>query len=201
MPPTAELRDEIQRVAERASAGRDSLARELFARVEEVTATVPAADEVIELRLRVDQLASRPMEDHVLQVRVGELAARVEGLALVEATVADLTASVAGLDGRIDRCVRDGHDRVDGLAEELSMRIGGLAQELSRRIDSVVARADGFVSRDQVEATAVEQAAWIRDEARGPARVDKRARGCRGRCSRRGRRCPRDGTAGTRESD
>ncbi len=161
---TAELRDEIQRVGAGASAGRDSLARELFARVEEITATVPAADEVTELRLRVDELASRPMEDHVLQARVGELAARIEALALVEATVAGLTASVAGLDGRIDSCVRDGHERVDGLAEELSTRIGGLAKELSRRIDSVVARADGFVSRDQVEATAAEQAAWIRDE-------------------------------------
>ena len=161
---TAELRDEIQRVGASASAGRDSLARELFARVEEITATVPAADEVTELRLRVDELASRPMEDHVLQARVGELAARIEALALVEATVAGLTASVAGLDGRIDSCVRDGHERVDGLAEELSTRIGGLAKELSRRIDSVVARADGFVSRDQVEATAAEQAAWIRDE-------------------------------------
>ena len=161
---TAELHDEIRRVGASASAGRDSLAHALFARVEEITATVPAADEVIELRLRVDELASRPMEDHVLQARVGELAARVESLALVEATVADLTASVAGLDGRIDRGVRDGHDRVDGLAEELSMRIGGLAKELSRRIDSLVARADGLVSRDQAEATAAEQAAWIRDE-------------------------------------
>ena len=42
--------------------------------------------------------------------------------------------------------------------------MSGLAEELSRRIDSVVARADGFVSRDQAEATAAEQAAWIRDE-------------------------------------
>ena len=79
---TAELRDEIQRVGAGASAGRDSLARELFARVEEIIATVPAADEVTELRLRVDELASRPMEDHVLQARVGELAARIEALAL-----------------------------------------------------------------------------------------------------------------------
>ena len=161
---TAELRDEIRRVGASASAGRDSLAHALFARVEEITAAVPTADEVTELRLRVDELASRPMEDHVLQARVGELAARLESLAPVEATVADLTASVAGLDGRIDGGVRDGNARVDGLAEELSMRIGGLAKELTRRIDSLVARADGLVSRDQVEATAAEQAAWIRGE-------------------------------------
>ncbi len=162
--PPEELRDEIQRIGASASAERDSLAHALFARVEEITATVPAADEVSELRLRVDELASRPIEDDVFRARVGELAARVEGLALVEATVADLTASVAGLDGRIDRGFRDGHDRVEGLADELNMRIGGLAEELGRRIDGVSARADGLVSHDQAEATAAEQAAWIRDE-------------------------------------
>ena len=274
--PAAELREEMQRVVESTVVERESLAQALHARVEEITATVPREDELIEIRSRLEELAARPTKDHALQARVDEVAARLEGLGAVEGAIADLHTSLEELDGiragdafatgarlsrleaaidsiagleariregddladrsrllaarldgtesrlvavdaleesvtalaaeierrpdgdalaelaaelraelsaladrptiddpserlqelsrRIDHVVRDGHDRVGGLAEELHQRIGGLAEELGRRVDDVAGRADGLVGRDEAAATAAEQAAWVRAE-------------------------------------
>ena len=165
--PAEELRAEIERIGASTTAERQSLEQALFARVEEITATVPAADEVTELRRRVEELAARPTEDHGLHTRVGELAARLEGIASVEAAVADLTASLAGLDGRIDRSVDDGNERIEGLAAELNQRLSGLAEELGHRIGEVAERAERFVTRDEAAATAAEQATRLRKELTG----------------------------------
>ena len=274
----AELREEVQRLASSSVVERESLAQALFARVEEITSTVPRADELVDLRSRLDELAARPTEDQVLQARLDELSVRLERLGAVDAAIADLGGSLAGLEDRfgggalateqrlraleaaiesltemesrvregvgrdlagradalatrldgaesrldtvvllgervaalatdlerrpdsdalagiaaelraelavladraedavpgeqleelsrkIESSARDGHGRIDGLAEELNRRISGLADELGRRVDDIAGRSDGLVSRDEAAATAAAQADWVRTE-------------------------------------
>ncbi len=274
--PAAELREELRRVAESTLVERESLAQALFARVEEITATVPRESELMELRSRLEELAARPSEDSALQARVDDVAARLEGLGAVEGAIADLRESLDEVDGmrvgdaretgarlsrleaaidsiagleariregddladrsrllaarldgtesrlvvvdalegsvsalaaemerrpssdalvrlaaelraelavladrptiddpserlqelsrRIDHIARDGHDRIGGLAEELNQRIGGLGEELGQRVEEIAAHAESLVGRDEIAATAAEQAAWVRAE-------------------------------------
>lgn len=150
--PAAELREEMRRVAESTAVERESLAEALFARVEEITATVPREDDLTELRARLDELAARPTEDHALQARVEDLAARLEGLGAVESTIADLRESISGLDGvRVGDALATGArlsrleaaiDSIAGL--EARIREG---DDLADRAEALTAQLDGTESR------------------------------------------------------
>ena len=134
---TEELQEEMQRMAEGAIAG---VGQALQARVEMITAVAPGADELRELRSRLDEVAARPLQDGFLEARVDGLSERLAGLAAVEGAVADLRRSFEELEGR----ERAGADRISGLGEELHARVGGLAEELGRRVDEVAGRAEGL---------------------------------------------------------
>ena len=97
--PVTELREEMRRVVESTVVERESLAQALYARVEEITATVPREDELTELRSQLEALAARPTEDRGLQARVDEMAARLEGLGAAEGAIVDLRESLAQVDG------------------------------------------------------------------------------------------------------
>ena len=150
--PAAELREEMRRVVESTVVERESLAQALYARVEEITATVPREDELLELRSRLEELAARPTGDRALQARVGEIAARLEGLGAAEGAIADLRESLAEVDGaragdafetgaRLSR-LEAAIDSIAGL--EARIREG---DDLADRSRLLAARLDGTESR------------------------------------------------------
>jgi colicin import membrane protein len=120
------------------------------------------------------ELKRRPDGDALADAVAG-LRAELEVLA-DRPTIADPDERLLELSRRIDRTARDGHDRIGGLAEELSLRIGGLAKELGHQVDDLASRADGFVGRDEAAAVAAEQATWVRAELEAlRALADERA--------------------------
>ncbi len=150
--PAAELREEMRRVAESTVVEREALARALYARVEEITATVPHEDELTELRARLVELAARPTEDHALQARVDDVAARLEGLSAVESTVAGLRESLEELvEVRVGDALATGarlarlEAAIDSMAGlEARIREG---DDLADRSRLLAARLDGTESR------------------------------------------------------
>ncbi len=151
--PAAELREEMRRVIESTVIERESLAQALFARVEEITATVPRED-VEELRSRLDELAARPTEDRTLQARMNALDARLEGIGAVEGTIADLRESLDGLDAwRVGDALATGA-RLAGLETAIESLAGletrvqeAVDRDLAERAEVLTARLDGKESR------------------------------------------------------
>jgi hypothetical protein len=188
-----ELREEMRRVAESTVVERESLAQALFARVEEITATVPRGDELTELRSRLDELASRPTVDHALQARVDGVAARLESLGAVEVTIADLSTSLEGLDAlRVGDALATGTrlaeleaaiDSLAGLEARLQKSVdreAGVTAELKALRESTEARV-GAVGAALAEANHAHAAAQQElgnrvDEAVGAIRADLEAR-------------------------
>jgi hypothetical protein len=166
--PNAELREEMRRVAESTVAERESLAQALFARVEEITATVPHEEELTELRSRLDKLAARPTVDHELQARVDEVAARLEGLGAVEGTIADLGTSLEGLDAqRVGDALAMG-TRLEGLEATIDSMAGlevrlrkGVDRDLADRAKALASRLDGAENRLDTVAALEERVAAL----------------------------------------
>lgn len=150
--PAAELREEMRRLAESTFVERESLAQALFARVEEITATVPREDELTELRSRLDELAARPTGDRALQARVEDMAARLDGLGAVEGTIAELRESLAGFDAARVGDALATEARLAGLEAAIDS-IAGLearireGDDLADRSRLLAARLEGTESR------------------------------------------------------
>ena len=150
--PVTELREEMRRVVESTVVERESLAQALYARVEEITATVPREDELTELRSQLEALAARPTEDRGLQARVDEMAARLEGLGAAEGAIVDLRESLAQVDGaRVGDAFETGarllklETAIDSIAGlEARIREG---DDLADRSRLLAARLDGTESR------------------------------------------------------
>ena len=161
--PAAELREEMRRVAESTVVERESLAQSLFARVEEITSTVPREDELMELRTRFDELAARPTQDQALQERVEQLGARIDGLGSFEGAITGLRESIDGLEAvRVGDALAAGarlaaletaveslgalEDRVrEGVARDLDDRAGAFAARLS----GAESRLDAFAALEE----------------------------------------------------
>lgn len=150
--PAEVLRNEMRRVAESTVVERESLEQALFARVEEITATIPREDELLELRSRLDEVAARPTEDRALQVRVDDVTARLDDLGAVAGTIADLRESLEGLaEVRVADALATGA-RLAGL-EAAVASVAGLearirdGDDLADRSRLLAARLDGTESR------------------------------------------------------
>ena len=161
--PAAELREEMRRVAESTVVERESLAQSLFARVEEITSTVPREDELVELRTRFDELAARPTQDHALLERVEQLGARIDGLGSFEGAITGLRESIEGLEAvRVGDALATGarlaaletaveslgalEDRVrEGVARDLDDR----ARAFAARLASAESRLDTFAALEE----------------------------------------------------
>ena len=155
-----EIRAELGRLAESAAGERASLERALHARVDEVVAAVPAADDVASLQARLEELAARPVADDELRARVEELVDRVErtgaaaeahrelhdavarletthveGSTAAEARLAGVEAALAALDGVEWRLQTHLEESVAVRAAELEHRL----EDTDRRLDALTA--------------------------------------------------------------
>ena len=188
--PAKELRAEVRRLAERTVVECQSLVQVLSARVDEIATTIPAEEELLELRSRVDELAARPTESHGLQERVRDLATRLESLGDLEAAVADIRASLAGLDGaRAEDSAARGAQleelvgRVDSLSglesrlrTSLDRELAGRAEEVSSRLDGAESRLDALSALDErLAALAFELEQRPDDEALAAVAAELRA--------------------------
>ena len=131
-----ELREEVRRAGESSLAERESLAQAVFARVEEVAATVPREDELAEIRARLDELAARPTSDGALQERVDELAAQLEGLDTLRVNQWLATGSrLAGLEAAIGAVVPL-EMRIDAAFDAQSVETAGLREQVKEMQES-----------------------------------------------------------------
>ena len=145
--PAEDLRTEVQRLAESTVVECQSLVQVLSARVDEIATSVPAEQDLLELRSRVDELAARPTEDQALQARISELSTRLEDLGRLEPAVADIQTSLAGLDtARAEDAAATGARLADlaGAVDSLA----GLESRLRKSFDRKLAdQAEGIASR------------------------------------------------------
>ena len=169
--PAEDLRTEVQRLAESTVVECQSLVQVLSARVDEIATSVPAEQELLELRSRVDELAARPTDDQALRARVGELSTRLEDLGRLEPAVADIQTSLAGLDtARAEGAAETGArladlagavDSLAGLESRLrksfDRKLADQAEGIASRLDGTESRLDALVSLDErVAALALE---------------------------------------------
>jgi hypothetical protein len=165
--PAKELRSEMQRLAQSAVAECQSVVQVLSARVDEIATSLPAEEQLLELRSRVDELAARPTEDKALQARVGELSTRLEGLDKLEPAVAAVQTSLAALDtvraedaaatsARLEDLAR-AVESLDGLDSRLrtsfDRKLAGEAEAVASRLDGAETRLDALSSLDERVAT------------------------------------------------
>ncbi len=129
LAPVGELRAEVQRVAESAAGERASLEQALLARVDEITTSVPAADDFTALRGRVDELAARPVADETLRAQISELTERLDAAASVGDSVESLRQTFASLDAARANDARATGERLVAL-EQAMASIDGLAAKL-----------------------------------------------------------------------
>ena len=159
----AELRDEIRRVSESASSERQSLSEALLARVEEITATTPRAEEMESLRAQLDEVAARPAVDDTLRDRVGRLSERMDRLGEVEATVSHVRTALDNHENvRVNDALANGArlvsletaiETLEGaenrIREAVAAQIDGRALELTERLQAAESRIAGM---DELEA-------------------------------------------------
>ena len=141
----AELRDEIRRVSESASSERQSLSEALLARVEEITATTPRAEEMESLRAQLDEVAARPAVDDTLRDRVGRLSERMDRLGEVEATVSHVRTALDNHENvRVNDALANGARLVslETAIETLEGAENRIREAVAGQIDGVAADAE-----------------------------------------------------------